>query len=205
MLYVPAHTPENPFPQPDQNEFSTKIQYIINQVLLASSGRALVLFTSLSSMRKTYPFLVENLPYPVFIQGQAPRNKLLKSFQQQTNSVLLAVASFWEGINVPGESLSCVIIDKLPFEVPSDPVIMARINKIREEGGNPFMDFQLPRAILALRQGIGRLMRTSTDKGLLAILDIRLFTKQYGHIFLRSLPPSPITRELKDVESFFEN
>ena len=205
MLYVPAHTPENPFPQPDQKEFSVKIQYIINQILLASGGRALLLFTSFSSMRKTYPFLVENLPYPVFIQGQAPRNKLLKSFQQQTNSVLLAVASFWEGINVPGESLSCVIIDKLPFEVPSDPVIMARINKIREEGGNPFMDFQLPRAILALRQGIGRLMRTSTDKGLLAILDIRLFTKKYGHLFLRSLPPSPLTRELGDVESFFKN
>ena len=205
MLYVPAHTPENPFPQPDQAEFSIKIQSIINQILLASRGRGLVLFTSLSSMKKTYPFLVENLPYPVFIQGQAPRNKLLKSFQQETNSVLLAVASFWEGINVPGESLSCVIIDKLPFEVPSDPVIMARINKIREEGGNPFMDFQLPRAILALRQGIGRLMRTSTDKGLLSILDIRLFTKQYGRLFLRSLPPSPLTRELKDVKSFFEN
>ena len=204
MLYVPAHTPENPFPQPDQKEFPIKIQYIINQILLASGGRALVLFTSLNSMRKTYPFLVENLPYPVFIQGQAPRNKLLKSFQQQTNSVLLAVASFWEGINVPGESLSCVIIDKLPFEVPSDPVIMARTNRIREEGGNPFMDFQLPRAILALRQGVGRLMRTSTDQGLLAILDVRLFTKRYGHFFLRSLPPSPLTRELTDVESFFK-
>ena len=204
-LYVPAHTPQNPFPQPDQKEFSTQIQSVINQILLASSGRALVLFTSFSTMRKIYPFLVENLPYPIFIQGQAPRNKLLKSFQQQTNSVLLAVASFWEGINVPGESLSCVIIDKLPFEVPSDPVIMARINKIREEGGNPFMDFQLPRAILALRQGVGRLMRTSSDKGLLAILDIRLFTKKYGHIFLRSLPPSPLIRELKDVKSFFAN
>ncbi len=205
MLYVPAHTPQNPFPQPDRKEFPTEIQFIMNRILLASGGRALVLFTSFYNMRKIYPFLVENLPYPVFIQGEAPRNKLLQSFQQQTNSVLLAVASFWEGINVPGESLSCVIIDKLPFEVPSDPVIMARINKIREEGGNPFMDFQLPRAILALRQGVGRLMRTSTDKGLLAILDIRLFTKQYGHLFLRSLPPSPITRELKDVESFFEN
>ena len=205
MLYVPAHSPENPFPQPDQSQFPTKIQDIINRILLASNGRALVLFTSFSSMKKTYPFLVENLPYPVFIQGQAPRNKLLKSFQEQTDSVLLAVASFWEGINVPGESLSCVIIDKLPFEVPSDPVIMARINRIREEGGNPFMDFQLPRAILALRQGIGRLMRTSTDKGLLAILDIRLFTKRYGHLFLRSLPPSPLTREIADIESFFEN
>jgi ATP-dependent DNA helicase DinG len=205
MLYVPAHTPENPFPQPDQEEFPQQIQAVISRILLASGGRALVLFTGFYNMRKTYPFLAENLPYPVFIQGEAPRNKLLESFQQQTNSVLLAVASFWEGINVPGESLSCVIIDKLPFEVPSDPVIMARINKIREEGSNPFMDFQLPRAILSLRQGIGRLMRTSSDRGLLAILDIRLFTKKYGRLFLRSLPPSPITRELSEVESFFGN
>jgi ATP-dependent DNA helicase DinG len=204
MLYVPAHTPANTFPQPDEAAFFDRIQDVIYQILLASNGRALVLFTSFNSMRKTYPFLVENLPYPVFIQGEAPRNKLLESFQLQTNSVLLAVASFWEGINVPGESLSCVIIDKLPFEVPSDPVIMARINKIREEGGNPFMDFQLPRAILALRQGVGRLMRTSTDRGLLAVLDIRLFTKQYGRMFLKSLPPSPLTRKIADVVSFFD-
>ena len=203
MLYVPAHTPAEPFPQPDQDAFPERIQNVIYQILLASRGRALVLFTSFNSMRNTYPFLVENLPYPVFIQGEAPRNKLLESFQLQTNSVLLAVASFWEGINVPGESLSCVIIDKLPFEVPSDPVIMARINRIRKAGGNPFMDFQLPRAILALRQGIGRLMRTSTDKGLLAILDVRLFTKQYGRMFRRSLPPSPLTRDIADVLSFF--
>ena len=203
LLYVPAHTPAEPFPQPDQESFPEKIQNIIYRILLASSGRALVLFTSFYSMRKTYPFLVEHLPYPVFIQGEAPRNKLLESFQLQTNSVLLAVASFWEGINVPGESLSCVIIDKLPFEVPSDPVIMARINRIREAGGNPFMDFQLPRAILALRQGVGRLMRTSSDKGLLAILDVRLFTKQYGRMFLKSLPPSPLAREIADVVSFF--
>jgi ATP-dependent DNA helicase DinG len=205
MLYVPAHTPENPFPLPDHKDFTHRVQSIMKRILLASGGRALVLFTSFHNMRKIYPYLAENIPYPVFIQGEAPRNKLLQSFQQQTNSVLLAVASFWEGINVPGESLSCVIIDKLPFEVPSDPVIMARINKIREEGGNPFMDFQLPRAILALRQGVGRLMRTSTDRGLLAILDIRLFTKKYGRLFLRSLPPSPIIRELAEVESFFEN
>jgi len=115
------------------------------------------------------------------------------------------VASFWEGIDVPGESLSCVVIDKLPFEVPSDPVIMARINKLRQEGENPFMAFQLPRAILALRQGIGRLMRASTDKGLLAILDIRLFTKRYGRLFLESMPPSPVCRSMADVETFFKD
>jgi ATP-dependent DNA helicase DinG len=205
LLYIPAHSPENPFPQPDEEKFHARIQPIIFRILLASGGRALVLFTSLHSMKKIYPYLVENLPYPVFIQGQAPRNKLLQLFQAQTSSVLLAVASFWEGINVPGESLSCVIIDKLPFEVPSDPVIMARMNRLREEGANPFMDFQLPRAILALRQGIGRLMRTSSDRGLLAILDVRLFSKRYGRLFLKSLPPSPLTREIKDVISFFKN
>ncbi len=203
MLYVPAHSSADPFPAPDSAEFPASIQQVIYRILLASSGRALVLFTSFNSMRKTYPYLVEKLPYPVLIQGQAPRTKLLESFQHRTDSVLLAVASFWEGINVPGESLSCVIIDKLPFEVPSDPVIMARINRIREEGGNPFMDFQLPRAILALRQGVGRLMRTTSDKGLLAILDVRLFTKHYGRLFLRSLPPSPLTRKFADVVSFF--
>ena len=205
LLYVPAHSPEDPFPQPDQEEFHTRIQPLIYRILLASSGRALVLFTSLHSMRKTHPYLAKNLPYPVFIQGQAPRNKLLQTFQEQTSSVLLAVASFWEGINVPGESLSCVIIDKLPFEVPSDPVIMARMNRLREEGANPFMDFQLPRAILALRQGVGRLIRTSSDRGVLAILDVRLFTKKYGRLFLKSLPPSPLTRNIEDVVSFYKS
>ena len=204
LLYVPPHTPEEPFPQPDEEGFPEAIQSTICRILSASRGRALVLFTSLNNMKQTYPHIKKKLPYPVFVQGQAPRSKLLHSFQQQTDSVLLAVASFWEGINVPGESLSCVIIDKLPFEVPSDPVIMARMNKVREEGGNPFMDFQLPRAILALRQGVGRLIRTSSDRGLLAILDIRLFTKHYGRLFRKSLPPSPISRKFEDVESFFE-
>jgi ATP-dependent DNA helicase DinG len=203
LLFVPSHTGDTPFPQPDQEIFPERIKDVICQILLASGGRGLVLFTSINNMKRVYPFLVEKLPYPVFIQGQAPRHKLLESFRLQTDSVLLAVASFWEGVNVPGESLSCVIIDKLPFEVPNDPVIMARINKIRDDGGNPFMEFQLPRAVLALRQGIGRLMRTSTDKGLLAILDIRLFTKYYGRLFLKSLPPSPLTRELDEVESYF--
>ena len=205
LLYVPEHSQESPFPQPDQEAFHARIQPIIYRILLASSGRALLLFTSLISMKKTYPYLAKNLPYPVLIQGQAPRHKLLQTFMEQTSSVLLATASFWEGINVPGESLSCVIIDKLPFEVPSDPVIMARMTRLREEGVNPFMDFQLPRAILALRQGVGRLMRTSNDRGVLAILDVRLFTKRYGTMFLKSLPPSPLTRKIEDVVSFFKN
>jgi ATP-dependent DNA helicase DinG len=154
-------------------------------------------------MQSTGHYLAERLPYPMLLQGEAPRSVLLENFRKQSSSVLLAVASFWEGVDIPGESLSCVIIDKLPFEVPNDPVIMARLDKIRQDGGNPFFDFQIPRAILALRQGVGRLMRASTDSGLLAILDTRLFTKQYGRVFLRSLPASPITRNFSEVEAFF--
>ena len=119
--------------------------------------------------------------------------------------MLLAVASFWEGVDVPGEALSCLIIDKLPFEVPNDPVLQARLQHVRERGGNPFMDFQVPRAILALRQGVGRLIRSSTDWGVMAILDVRLFTKPYGRLFRKSLPPSPLTRHLDDVQRFFAN
>ncbi len=203
LLYVPPHTAAAPFPLPNEETFARAIQQEIYRLLLASGGRALVLFTSINSMHRTHDFLAGRLQYPVLMQGQAPRSRLLESFQRRTDSVLLAVASFWEGINVPGESLSCVIIDKLPFEVPDDPVIMARMNRIREEGGNPFIDFQLPRAILALRQGVGRLMRTTTDRGLLAILDVRLFVKQYGRMFLKSLPPSPLTRDIAAVASFF--
>lgn len=199
MLYVPG----NNFPAPNSPLFLTSLQQSIHNILLASDGRALVLCTSFKSMNSLFEFLKERLPFPVYVQGSAPKSILLESFQHDTHSVLLAVASFWEGVDVPGETLSCVIIDKLPFEVPSDPVMMARINKIKEEGGNPFFDFQIPRAILTLRQGIGRLMRSSEDKGLLAIMDTRLFTKSYGKTFLKSLPASPVTRSLDAVEQFF--
>jgi ATP-dependent DNA helicase DinG len=156
-------------------------------------------------MRSLHEYLIDRLPFPLYIQGSAPRQVLLDQFNNDTHSVLLAVASFWEGIDVPGETLSCVIIDKLPFEVPSDPVIMARIEKIKEDGGNPFIEFQVPRAILSLRQGLGRLMRSTSDKGLLAVMDVRLFTKHYGRIFRKSLPESPIIREMKDVRDFFKS
>jgi len=202
LLYIPNHE-KGGFPPPGQENYLEKTQQRIYDILLASRGRALVLFTSINAMKSVHRFLIDRIPFPVLLQGEAPKNALLEIFQQEANSILLAVASFWEGVNVPGEALSCVIIDKLPFEVPSDPVIMARINKIKQEGGNPFFDFQVPRAILSLRQGIGRLMRKSTDKGLLAIMDIRLFAKGYGRLFLQSLPPSPITRTLSDVQAFF--
>jgi len=199
LLYVPS----NGFPEPNQPDFAAATDRTLAELVQLSNGRALLLFTSISAMQRAAGALRATLPYPLLVQGEAPRPRLLEHFINETHSVLLAVASFWEGVDVPGESLSAVIIDKLPFEVPSDPVIMARVEKIKEEGANPFVEFQTPRAILTLRQGVGRLMRTATDRGLLAILDVRLFTKQYGRLFRQSLPPSPVTRNLADVLAFF--
>lgn len=198
-LYIPPPG----FPLPHERTFFTAVQEEIYELLMASSGRALVLFTSIRAMDHMYNYLSDHLPFPVFVQGEAPKQKLLESFRAETHSVLLAVASFWEGVDVPGNTLSAVIIDKLPFEVPTDPVIMARAEKITVAGGNPFFDFQVPRAILTLRQGLGRLMRSATDQGLLAILDARLYAKSYGRLFLKSTPPSPIIRSLDEVRAFF--
>ncbi|HIJ78643.1 MAG TPA: ATP-dependent DNA helicase [Deltaproteobacteria bacterium] len=200
LLFIPG----SGFPEPASRDFPAKAQQLMKELVLAANGRTLLLYTSISAMRQAADFLRDILPYPVLVQGEAPKNRLLDQFRKDTHSVLLAVASFWEGVDVPGESLSCVVIDKLPFEVPSDPVIMARMDRIKDEGGNPFFDFQVPRAILTLRQGVGRLMRTSTDRGVLAILDIRLFSKRYGSQFLKSLPPSPVCRDLKTVHQFFQ-
>jgi ATP-dependent DNA helicase DinG len=201
LLYVPDAS----FPEPAAPGYSQVLHAIMHQLITHAGGRALCLFTSLAAMDRALAALADTLPYPLLVQGEAPRRVLLRRFSEQTDSVLLAVASFWEGVDIPGESLSLVIIDKLPFEVPSDPVIMARINRIKAQGGNPFVDFQTPRAILTLRQGVGRLMRTAEDRGVIAILDIRLFTKGYGRQFLKSLPPSPLTRDLRDVAAFFQN
>ena len=199
LLYVP----ENSFPLPSDPSFFHKAQERIYAILQSSQGRALLLFTSIRAMETMHQMLADRLPYPLLMQGTAPKAALLEAFQHDTHSVLFAVASFWEGVDIPGESLSCVIIDKLPFEVPSDPVVMARMEKIKDEGGKPFFDFQVPRAILTLRQGVGRLLRSANDRGVLAILDVRLFTKQYGASFRKSLPPCPFCRDLKTVEQFF--
>ncbi len=200
LLYVP----DSGFPEPSSGEFYAKACDAILEILTLSKGRALILFTSFRGMDNVADFLEEVLDYPVLVQGTASRNSLLQSFREETHSVLLAVASFWEGVDVVGESLSCLIIDKLPFEVPSDPVIQARIQSINDEGGKPFFEFQVPRAILTLRQGAGRLMRSATDQGVIAIMDVRLFTKGYGRTFLKSLPPSPVTRDINDVAGFYK-
>ena len=199
LLYVP----EASFPEPTEQSFASGVGERVQQILRLSRGRALVLCTSFKGMDALAAFLEGAVDYPVLVQGRASRNALLNSFRDETHSVLLAVASFWEGVDVVGESLSCVIIDKLPFEVPSDPVIKARIERIKEDGGKPFFDFQVPRAILTLRQGVGRLMRSVTDRGVIAILDVRLYKKGYGRAFLKSLPPSPSTRDLSDVADFY--
>lgn len=200
LLFVPDRN----FPAPGTAAFVAEAPRMIRRLVEISNGRALILFTSLTAMRDAYEYLQAELPFPVLLQGTAPRAVLLDRFCQEVHSVLLAVASFWEGVDVPGEALSCVIIDKLPFEVPSDPVVRSRVERVREAGGNPFFDYQVPRAILSLRQGVGRLMRSASDQGLLAILDTRLFAKSYGRTFLNSLPPSPTTRDIADVEKFWQ-
>lgn len=199
LLYIPG----DDFPQPSASGYQKELHAQIKELISLAGGRTLVLFTSFAALDAAWHVLQDELDYPLFKQGEIPRNVLLNKFTDQTEAVLLATASFWEGVDIPGESLSMVIIDKLPFEVPTDPVIMARIERIKHEGGNPFFDFQIPRAVLTLRQGAGRLMRRASDQGVIAILDIRLFSKGYGKRFLRSLPPSPVVRDTKAVAKFF--
>ncbi len=201
LLYIP----DKKFPEPNASSYREKLHDQIKSLLNISKGRALVLFTSFAAMDSAFHALRDEMDFPVLRQGTASRHELLSRFARETDSVLFAVASFWEGVDVPGESLSMVIIDKLPFEVPSDPVIMARISRIKSSGGNPFFEFQVPRAILGLRQGVGRLMRRSGDRGVMAVLDVRLTTKGYGRRFIQSLPAAPVSRALKDVEHFFAN
>ncbi|MBM9537841.1 ATP-dependent DNA helicase [Desulfobulbus alkaliphilus] len=199
-IFIPAAD----FPEPAAPGYLQALHSCMETLIDHAQGRTLALFTSFQAMNQAWQNLRDRLPYPVLVQGEAPRRVLLDRFSRTTESILFAVASFWEGVDVPGESLSLVIMDKLPFEVPSDPVIMTRINRIKAMGGNPFADFQVPRAILTLRQGAGRLMRTANDRGVIAIMDTRLFTKGYGRLFLSSLPPAPVTRDLEEIADFFQ-
>ncbi len=201
LIYVP----DNSFPEPSAPDYGRELCSRILEILQISEGRGLVLFTSFKGMERVASFLEDCFDYPVLVQGTASRQSLLTRFREETHSVLLAVASFWEGVDVVGESLSCVIIDKLPFEVPTDPVIEARIKHILEKEGKPFFEFQVPRAILALRQGMGRLIRSSSDRGVIAVMDVRLYKKGYGRLFLRSMPPAPIVRTVQELSVFFKS
>jgi ATP-dependent DNA helicase DinG len=198
LLYMPE-----PLPSPKTPAFAEAAAREIIEIVTRSRGRAFVLFTSYAVMRTVQPVVEMALSYPILVQGTAPRTDLIERFRSTPNAVLLATSSFWQGVDVVGEALSCVIIDKLPFVSPGDPVTAARIDAITAAGGNAFADYQVPLAILALQQGLGRLIRHRTDRGVLALLDPRLRTMGYGRRFLASLPPAPVTHSVDTVEQFF--
>jgi ATP-dependent DNA helicase DinG len=198
VLYVPPHLPD-----PRQNDFARRAADEIEYVLEASRGRAFVLFTSYQQMRVVYELLRRRLEYPLLMQGEAPRTALIEQFRATPGAVLFGTSSFWQGVDVQGEQLSCVIIDRLPFAVPSDPVIAARSEAIRQDGGNAFYEYQVPQAALALKQGFGRLIRAASDRGVLVLLDNRITKLPYGKVFFDSLPRYRFTSKLEDVRAFF--
>ena len=204
LLFVPRGLPDDP----NDPAFTEAVVDAALPVLRASGGRAFLLFTTLRALRRAHQLLAEKLPaegpdVPLLAQGSGSRSELLERFRRLGNAVLLGAASFWEGVDVRGEALSVVLIDKFPFAPPDDPVLAARIEALRAEGGNPFLEYQLPQAILALKQGAGRLIRDESDRGVLMLCDPRLYSKAYGRTILASLPPMKRTRELAEVESFF--
>jgi ATP-dependent DNA helicase DinG len=199
LFYVPTD-----LPPPTDPFFTTKVSQRVLEILEITAGRALVLFTSHHNLNIVHRLLQGRIPYTLFKQGDAPKSVLLEKFRTDTHSVLLATGSFWHGVDVPGEALSCLIVDKLPFDSPGDPLVAARIDRIRGQGGNPFMDYQLPAAIIALKQGLGRLIRNSADRGVLSVLDVRMMTSRYGRFFLESLPRMPLIHDLQAIHRFFE-
>jgi ATP-dependent DNA helicase DinG len=197
LLYLPRQMPD-----PRQPDFTARAADEVIAILERTEGRAFVLFTSYASMHAVRERVARALPYPMLTQGTAPRGVLLETFRRTPNAVLFATSSFWQGVDVVGDALSCVIIDKLPFASPGDPIVAARLEAIASRGGDPFAALQVPLAILTLLQGLGRLLRHRDDRGILAILDPRLQTMGYGRRFLASLPPAPITRTLDDITRF---
>jgi ATP-dependent DNA helicase DinG len=198
LLYLPRR-----MPPPKAPEFSDAVARQVEEILQRTEGRAFVLFTSYTMMHAVHEMLMGRVPYPLLVQGTAPRSALLTSFRTTPHAVLLATSSFWQGVDVVGEQLSCVIIDKLPFASPGDPITAARIEAVTAAGRDAFGEYQVPLAILALLQGLGRLIRHRSDRGVLAVLDPRLRTMGYGRRFLASCPPAPVTQDLADIETFF--
>ncbi|PWU03824.1 MAG: helicase [Terriglobia bacterium] len=198
LLYVPQHLPE-----PRSPAFPKSAAGEVVEILKHSRGRAFVLFTSYQQMRLVYDTVSLEIDYPTLMQGTGPRRALLEEFRSTPHCVLFATSSFWQGVDVPGEQLSCVIIDKLPFAVPNDPVVNARIESIRQAGGNPFYEYQIPQAAIALKQGFGRLIRSRSDRGVLVLLDHRITKQRYGQVFFDSLPDYGFTTRIADVEKFF--
>jgi ATP-dependent DNA helicase DinG len=197
MLYLPQNMPDVRNPA-----YTAKAADEIVNLLETSQGRAFCLFTSYSQMNELFERVRTRVAFPLLLQGTSPRSVLLERFKNTPGAVLFATASFWQGVDVPGEQLSCVIVDRLPFAVPSDPIVAARVAALQEDGRNPFAEFQVPQAVLALKQGFGRLIRTKTDRGVLALLDSRIQRMAYGKIFLESLPKYRMTNSLAEVSRF---
>ena len=197
LLYMP-HIPV----EPSHEDYTTHIIDLAKELITHSQGRTFILFTSYRAMNIVAEAL-KDIDYPLMVQGSAAKSTLLDEFRSHGNAVLLGTNSFWEGVDVRGEALSCVIIDKIPFASPGDPILQARIDALRERGGNPFSSIQIPAAVIQLKQGIGRLIRDPKDFGVLVLCDPRFLTKPYGKLFLRSLPAMPITQKIEDVAAFF--
>ncbi|HRX71343.1 MAG: ATP-dependent DNA helicase [Gammaproteobacteria bacterium] len=200
LLYHPPDLPDPAMPR-----YTIALLEAVLPVLEASQGRAFLLFTSYRALHEAAEWLAGRVDYPLLAQGQLPKAALLQQFRELGNAVLLGTTSFWEGVDVRGEALSCVIIDRLPFASPGDPVMQARIESLRQRGENPFMSYQLPQAVITLKQGVGRLIRDVSDRGVLVLGDPRLLSKSYGQVFLDSLPPMPRTKKLERVQAFFSN
>ena len=197
LCYLPRNLPE-----PNTRQFGAAMLEAVRPVLAASGGRAFLLFASHRALREAAEAL-RGGPWPLLVQGEAPKAELLRRFRESGNGVLLGSATFREGVDVAGDALSVVVIDKLPFAAPDDPVFEARLDAVRRRGGNPFRDEQLPQAVIALKQGVGRLIRTESDRGVLVLCDPRLTGKPYGRVFMQSLPAFAVTRRIEDVQAFF--